>query len=198
MHCDERGHRGPRHILGKGLPWEFRALLDGADLLLVSRGGPYYLTEVPAGDHVVALVRGPGNCSVDPESQPVTLTAGRLVRDTVAVEFSVACTRPPQRSGFVRITAPTTGALPNSIRFDIWYDHYSYWGYGGTPALLGAIEPNGSLVLELPASHAGGGDPYWYDFWLRDVPSRCSVRPISIHTPIMSGETLDLEFALTC
>jgi hypothetical protein len=183
---------------GSPVFWHFRATLDGAGTLRVGRGGPYYVIDVPAGDHVVALVEGPSNCSAKPASRPVTVTAGGLTRDTVAVEFSVACTPSPGPHGTVRITAPTTGSLPTSRRYEVWYEHYDPWGYGGIPELLGTLNPNGSLLVELPASTESAPDSYWHDFRLQNIPSRCRVQPDWYHELIAPEDTLDIEFAVTC
>jgi hypothetical protein len=176
--------------------WVLNAVLDGAELLLVGQGGPYYFNGVPAGEHDVALLGAPENCLLDPMAQLVTVTAGTLMRDTVAAEFSLTCPRPPPVLGTVRITAPTTGPIPSSTQYTVWYESYGYWDYGGTSVLLGTLMPNDSLLANLPAST---GVPYWYDFRLKDVPPNCRVRPpYRFHDLIMPRDTLDIEFVVTC
>jgi hypothetical protein len=176
----------------------FVVMIDGAEPHYVGPGGPNYLSEVSVGQHVVSL-QSPRNCSVETESWPVTINTGELVRDTVEVSFSVICAEPP--SGNVRVTAPTTETIPSST-YRVWYEHFEYWGYGGELTYLGDLEPNGTLVVDLPVSNIwSGGDPYWYRFYLRDVPSTCRVddpHPSQGGFTIAYGDTLDVEFEVRC
>ena len=193
----------------------FEASLDGAEALAVGLGVPLYMNAVSTGDHVISLLGSP-NCSVvDPGSKPVTMAVGKLVRDTVNVEFSVTCTLPPGTSGTVRITVPTSGPLPGTTPYTVCYYHTDPWGYSrvsdttgaGTCTLLGfsfldSLAPNGTLVTELTAS-SSNPNYYWYDFELTGVPANCSVqKPIpdrgTHFFQIPLGGTLDLEFAVTC
>lgn len=187
---------------GPGVRGVFGARVDEAEVFLVDPGRPSYLTGVPAGEHVISLI-GPVNCSVETDPQPVTVTGGELVRDTVEVAFSVTCGPPEEISGPVRITVPVTGAMPDSTAFSVRYEHFGYWDYGGTSTYLGAVEPNGALIAELPVSSSGSGaDPYWYRFYLDDVPANCTVRdPHPYPAPgftITRGDTLAVEFAIAC
>lgn len=184
---------------GTDVEGDYIALVDGAPRLGVSPGEPHYLTGIAAGRHLISL-RGPRNCSVTADPQPVTVTVGELIRDTVEVVFLVTCVQ--RGTGTVRITAPTTGQLPSSIRYEVWYESFGYWDYGGTPTFLGALHPNGTLVVELPASGSDptGGSNYWYWFELKDVPGKCSVQnpnPGSGFT-ITNGDTLDVKFTVMC
>jgi hypothetical protein len=181
----------------------FEASLDGAGAVSVPwLGVPTYITGVSAGDHVISLL-GSANCSVvDPGSKPVTMTAGRLVRDTVEVDFSVTCTPPPGTTGTVRITAPTTGPLPSTTRYTVRYTHWGYWDYGGNWIVLGAFDPSGTLVTELEATNSYP-DFYWYDFELTGVPPNCNVRKPNPDQgtqffQIPLGDTVDVEFAVVC
>jgi hypothetical protein len=159
---------------------------------------PVYVTGMPAGDHLVSL-DAPPSCSVENDRQSVTVATGGFVRDTVEVTFSVTCTRV---HGNVQITAHTIGPLPSSTRYAVWYEHFSNWGYGGEVVLLGVLDPNGTLVAELPASRQDGGDPYWYNFGLKDTPSNCNVSAISPSPnpgfTVPAGGVLDLDFEVTC
>ena len=176
----------------------FGAMLDGEGPFFVGPGGPHYMTGVSPGDHVVSLV-GPAHCSIETSPQSVTVTVGGPARDTVAVAFSVTC---GPSVGAVRITAPTTGLAPASIRYRVIYQHYGYWDYGGTLTELGTLEPNGTLIAEVPASRESGADPYWYLFHLTGVPANCVA-----HDPnpvleggltITFGDTLDIEYPVVC
>ena len=177
----------------------FEMTIDGAGGHHVGLGVPYFVDGVPGGSHIVSL-RGSHQCSVDTESQPVTIAIGELVRDTVQVNFSVTCAR--EVTGSVRITAPTRGTLPSSHTYRVWYEHFDYWGYGGVVNHVGDLEPNGTLLADLPLSNTlSGGDPYWYRFYLEEVPSTCRVadpHPSQGGFRIAYGDTLEVEFAVRC
>jgi hypothetical protein len=177
----------------------FELLLDGVPFTFMP-GLRQYLTDVPAGDHVISLLDTP-HCSVETEAQPASVTAG----DTVQVDFSARCSLPQDSSGTVRVSTPTTGRTPPSTRYTLRYAVAGYWDYGsGAWTFLGTVDPDGTLVSELAASGAAGGGVWWYEFALDGVPANCSVRrssPTPSHPlgyTITAGDTLDLVFAVTC
>jgi hypothetical protein len=177
----------------------FEAMLDGLERVRIRPGVPYYLTGVPAGEHVISVL-GPPNCAMEPDQQPATITTGKLIRDTIEVSFSAACEpRPEGAAGTARITAPTSGQLPSSTRYEVWYETFPYWDYGGPLVALGDLTPNDTLMAELPVS---GGIHYWYRFYLKGVPQNCSVGdPHPYPLPgfvITYGDTLDVELAIRC
>jgi hypothetical protein len=179
----------------------FGATVDGAERFIVGPGEPAYVAGVSGGDHVISLV-GPANCSVETGPQSVTVIVGQLIRDTVEVDFSVTCAR--GTSGTVRITAPTTGPIPSSTAYQIWYESFGYWDYGGTSTFLGVLAPNDTLVAELPVSNEfSGADPYWYHFALNGIPANCRLQddPYPYPLPgftITFGDTLDIEYPIAC
>ena len=77
---------------GTHVDGQYEAIVDGQRHFPVGLSGPAYLTAVSAGDHVVSLA-APANCLVETGPQPVTVTVGGLIRDTVQVTFSVVCER---------------------------------------------------------------------------------------------------------
>ena len=74
--------------------------------------------------------------------------------------------------------------------------------------MLGAVAPNGALIAEMEPSSEGGGDPYLYDFELRDVPGNCSVNDSTpdgvigyggvLGFSVLPGDTVDVEFRVSC
>lgn len=193
----------------------FEASLDGGPAFSVGLGVPSYINDVPAGDHVISLL-GSASCSVvDPDSKPATMTTGALVPDTIRVHFIVTCVPPQGTTGTLKVTAPTTGPLPNMTRYTVCYWHTDPWGYSrlsdttGTGAcygleasFLGSIEPNGTLVADLTAG-SSNPDYFWYYFSLTDVPANCSVQapipdPGPYYFSIPAGDTVHVEFAVTC
>jgi hypothetical protein len=176
----------------------FGVMIDEAESSRVGWGGPHYVNGVSGGDHVVSL-RGPHGCSVEADPRSVSITIGQLIRDTVEVNFSVICAQEP--SGSVRITAPTTGTTPSLTRYRVWYEHFDYWGYGGYVNYLGSLEPNGTLIVDLPVSSETGADPHWYHFHLEDVPSTCRAddpNPSQGGFTITPGDALEVEFVVAC
>jgi hypothetical protein len=181
---------------GTDVDGEYAATLDGArpfpllEAYPAQPDRPTYLPGVPAGNHVVSLVP-PVNCSVKDGPRSVALTAGDLIR----VAFSVTCV---PFLGTVRISAPTTGPIPNSTRYRVMHEEYGAWDYGGDFTDLGTLEPNGTLVVQTPMDKWGG--IYWHDFAMWDVPATCIVQgpnPTERDT-LTFGDTLDVEFPVTC
>jgi hypothetical protein len=177
----------------------FEVMIDARGAHYVGWGGPHYVADVSGSHHVVSL-RPSESCSVEPEQREVTIAVGELIRDTVEVSFSVTCAQEPETYGTVRITAPTEGTTPTPYR--AWYEHFDYWGYGGVVNYLGELEPNGTLLVDLPVSNTwSGGDPYWYRFYLEDVPSTCRAddpNPSQGGFTSAAGDTLDVEFEVRC
>jgi hypothetical protein len=171
----------------------------GQDVFLTP-GSRYYLAGIPAGDHVISLA-STFRCSVDTRSQAVHVTAGGPVRDTVEVDFSVTCSRSAITLGTLRISAPTTGPLPPSTRYSVWYSTGLWDDLGAEWTLLDTLAPNGTLVAKVPAS---GSRVNLLDYVLdlRDLPANCSARG---GTPdpqngflVAPRDTLDLVFTVTC
>jgi hypothetical protein len=169
---------------GTNVNGEYEAMVDGASPFTVLLTKPGYLAAVAAGDHVVSLV-APVNCSVETDPQPVTVTVGALIRDTVEVTFSVIC---QQGFGTLRITVPTTGQLPNE-RYLVWYcDAASYPTMCG---VAGRVAPNDTLVARLPAAD------FERFLHLRNIPARCrGGDPVGFTLAV--GDTLDFAFPVTC
>jgi hypothetical protein len=102
--------------------------------------------------------------------------------------------------GAFRITAPTTGSVPESTRYSLWYAHFDYWGDSCCEfALLGALDPNGTFIAKVEPSSTSGADPYWYNFVLENVPGNCSVRdPAPVGFSVLRGQTVHVELAVSC
>lgn len=151
--------------------------------------------DLRTGHHTLRLLGVPTRCSVVPDT---LLEAVISLHDTTKVQFSVTCEAPPHGTlGTVRIFAYTTSAIPGSVRYQVWYEHYGYWDYGGGPLTeLGEVAPNDTLVVELPASSESGADPYWYAFSLRGIPSNCSAPDAG--STVTAGVSLDVKFTVVC
>ena len=172
--------------------------VDGLDSLSLDPTGTAE-KRLPSGRHTLRLLGVAEQCSVAPGD---SLEVDVPPQGTISVGFEVSCPVIAGGPGFVRITAATTGPVPASTRYDVWYEHYGAWDYGGDWVLLGTIDPNGTLVAEVAASTESGADPYWYLFHLA-VPGACGYldpRPTSPAPgfTIMPGDTLDVVFAVTC
>lgn len=127
----------------------------------------------------------PVNCSVETDPQPVTLTAGGMVRDTAEVSFSVSCV---ERQSTLQILAGTSGTPPPH--------DYTVWACQQPPFYcqfyayrLGALPPNGRLVVQI--------DPGTWNIWLDDVPTTCGVLGPSWFV-IERSETLTVTFSVSC
>jgi hypothetical protein len=154
---------------------------------------------LPSGRHTLRLLGVAEQCSVAPGD---SLEVDVPPQGTVSVGFEVNCPAIARAPGIVRITAATTGPVPDSTRYDVWYEHYGAWDYGSAWVLLGTIDPNGTLVAEVAGSSDSGADPYWYLFRLA-VPGACGYLELRPASPapgftITPGDTLDVVFAVTC
>jgi hypothetical protein len=186
----------------------FQLTIDGVNSVTLEPTDTAQLI-IPAGRHALGLLGVAGQCSVDPGTP---LDVDIAPHATTPVSFAVSCTlSPPRASGTVLITAPTTGSLASRSHYIVRYTHLGAWDYAralgslsdGSWPVLGSLDPNGTLVTDLEASAESGADPYWYDFELTDVPSRCRVQdpipnPGPDHFAIPAGDTLHIEFTVTC
>jgi hypothetical protein len=169
---------------GTNVNGRYGALVDGASPFPVPLSGPAYLAHVAAGYHVVSL-SAPDNCSVETDPQPVTLTAGGLIRDTALVTFSVHCR---QAFGTLRITVPTTGPTPNERYMVLYCDAATYVTMCGD---AGRVAPNDTLMARIPAWDR---ERFLH---LRNIPANCrAADPIGFTLAV--GDTLDLTFPVTC
>ncbi len=101
-------------ISGSDLGGGFEALVDRATRLSVRPGAPAYLGGMSAGQHVVSL-SGPANCSLETDSQSITVTAGGLIRDTVEAVFSVTCVLDIRGNWQFSTTSTVSGMRPATI-----------------------------------------------------------------------------------
>ena len=167
----------------------YEALVDGERSFFVEPGGPAYLDAVPVGEHVVSLVPT-ANCSPETGAQSVTVSAGRPVRDTVEVAFSVTCVA--MLPGTLRVTAPTTGPIP-AQSYSVWIckPRYDCIFYTVTWSRLGPLAPNDTLTRSV--------EPARYQLQLRDIPANCHAS--RIYTNIFTvrySDTLDVKFPVAC
>lgn len=171
---------------GADVEGAYTVTVDGTRLFPVGPESPFYIPLVPHGDHVVSL-QAPFNCSVENGERSVAVTAGEITRDTVAITFPVSCV---SSAAALRITAPTTGRLPEG-HYSVWScadDFYCFYFW----ELLGSLDPNGTLIAPVTAGS--------YSISLSDVPARCRVEvgnPTEVLT-LLPGDTLDVEFPVTC
>ena len=166
---------------GSGVPFE--PIVDGATLSPVGPGGLAYYGGVPPGDHVVSLA-APDACSVETDPQEVTVTAGGLIRDTVEVTFSATC------PANVRITAPTTGTIPDD-KYDVYACTGFYCYYDYDIRFLGKLDPNGVLFRHLPS-----GTYHIFMF----VPPNCvpQRRQSDDEFTVVAGHRLDVVLPVAC
>jgi hypothetical protein len=163
----------------------FDTKLDGATLFgfEFQSGRPAYWSGVPAGDHVVSL-SAPSGCSVETGPQTVNVTAGSLIRDTVEVTFSATCV------ANLRITAPTTGTIPDE-RYEVWTCSGRNCFYDYDVHFVGRVRPNGVLLAE--------HEPGTYHIWMF-VPARCvpQFNGFEKQFTLSLGDTVDVELPVAC
>ena len=171
---------------GESVGGEYQALLDGT-AYPVGLGATNYLP-APAGDHVVSVI-APANCSVETDPQSVTVTAGGLIRDTVEVGFSVTCT---QQFGKIRVTAPTTGSIPASHRYEVILCSRTGFPCPYYPLSLGRLAPGDTLIAEFGIIDVS--------IELKSIPANCQVQTAN-PTPFFTippNSIHDVRFPVVC
>jgi len=169
-------------ISGSAFGAVIHGMVDSATPFSVTLGRPAYVERLSAGEHAVSL-SAPAGCTLERDRRSVTVAVGTVVRDTAEVTFSLRCV------AALQITARTTGTVPSG-EYAVWVcigDYYCpYYAH-----LLGRVAPNGSLLAKVAP------DPY--HIWLQDVPNNChSASSSSDEFTVVAGDTLDVEFPVTC
>jgi hypothetical protein len=169
---------------GTDVEGQYQVIVDGLPQLNFQNGPGSGGISVPGGDHLVYLV-APSNCTVQPGPQSVNVAIGGLTRDTVVVPFSAECV---QNTGTLRITAPTSGPLPNvPYTIGLCDDWYCYYG----ASVLGQLAPNDTLFAQVQASGADILE-------ISNIPPNCVARDPSIQITVKPGDTLDVKFPVQC
>jgi hypothetical protein len=166
----------------------YQAMVDGGNPFTVLPSTPRYIAAVAAGEHVVSLV-APVNCSVETDPQPVTVTAGGLIRDTAYARFSVTCT---QGFGRIRITAPTTGPVPAGHRYDVIVCTNRGFICPWEPILRRKLAPNDTVIARYGIIEVS--------VELMNIPASCRVQtanPTPFFT-IPANSILDVRFPVVC
>ena len=168
---------------GTDVEGTYQVIVDGLPQYPTGPGA--YGIYVPGGDHLVYVI-APPNCTVKPGPQSVNVTVGGLTRDTVQAPFTVHCI---PNEGTLRITAPTTGPLPNApYHIGLCDDWYCY--YGAT--FLGDLTPNDTLVVQVP------GPTGVRILEVTNLPPNCVAQDPSIQVTVAIGDTLDVAFPVSC
>ncbi len=160
---------------GTSLPSGYTASLDGGPASPIGINDSVTATEIPAGEHTVALSGVPGNCTAaGPNPQPVTVAAGSTAR----AAFTIGCAA---ATGSLTVTTTTTGSnLPA--------------GYTVTldTGQSGAIGANDSVT----ATGIPTGD---HTVTLSGVPGNCTVAsPNPLAVTVTAGATAQASFTISC
>jgi hypothetical protein len=136
--------------------------------------------QLSPGSYTLALANVPANCTV---AQPHSVTVTVVVNQTVNASFAVSCV--VIQGGSIQISAPTTGAVPESP-----YE---------------AVVNPCDLVHPCSASIAAGRTgtivqvPGSYTVTLDNVPAICTVaEPRSVAVTVTASQTVTVSFSVTC
>ena len=166
----------------------YQAMVDRGNPFTVLPSTPRYIPAVAAGEHVVSLV-APVNCSPETNPQSVTVTTGGLIRDTAFVGFSVTCT---QRFGRIRITAPTTGAVPAGHRYEVIVCTNRGFICPWEPILRRELAPSDTLIARYGIIEVS--------VELKNLPANCRVQtanPTPFFT-IPADSIRDVQLPVVC
>ena len=131
------------------------------------------------GSYTIALTNVPANCTLAQHS----VTATVVVNQTVNVSFAVSCV--VVRGGSIRITAPTTGALPRSP-----YDAIVNPCDLLHPCSTGVPAGGTGTIVQVPGN---------YTVSLSNVPATCTVaEPRTVAVTVTADQTLNVSFSVTC
>ena len=156
-------------------PDGYRVRLDGGSAQTLGINATFTYTDLPAGDHTVALSGVAANCTVSGGRwRTVSVPSG----GAATVAYSVSCSTPP---GSLTVTTTTSGSSQPS-------------GYTVTvdESESQAIESDGSVTF---ANLSAGS----HSVALTDVPADCTVdssNPQTVTVP--SGESVTTSFSVTC
>lgn len=136
--------------------------------------------QLSPGNYTLALANVPANCTV---AQPHSVTVTVVVNQTVNASFAVSCV--VVQGGSIRITAPTTGAIPASpyaasvIPCDLVHPCSASVPPGGT-----------GTIVQVPGN---------YTVSLENVPATCTVaEPRSVAVTVTASQTVNVSFSVTC
>ena len=160
-------------------PDGYLATLDGTGPALpLPPTGSGSFPEVAAGDHMVALSGLASNCTVDPASKAVTVTAGAAA----TASFTVSCTTIPSEVGSIRVVTSTIGPNPDPDGYQFSVDNEPAQAIGTTSTARVndvAVGPH-TVVLSGVASNCG----------LQFGTSKA--------VTVIAGDTADAVFTVTC
>jgi len=166
-------------------PVQFLVTVDPCDPVYVCPGretssnGSVSIVLSP-GSYTLALANVPANCTV---AQPRSVTVTVVVNQTVNVSFAVSCV--VVQGGSIRISAPTTGAIP-----DLPYTA-SVAPCDQVHPCSGGVAANGTgTIVQVPGN---------YTVSLDNVPAACTVaEPRSVAVTVIASQTVDVSFQVTC
>ena len=124
----------------------------------------------------------PPNCQAMENPRSVIVVAGR----TATVSFSVTCV---VTSGFVRVSAPTTGTDPDTNGYTVLVTGGD--GMGGSSSHVESVPATEAVVLSVPVGNA--------TLTLQGVATNCVVLVSSTRVvTVRSADTTSVEFPVEC
>jgi adhesin/invasin len=157
-------------------PDGYRFSIDGGDGRGIGISGSETVGNIPAGNHTVQLTGVAANCSVNDDSQNVTVTPG----NTATAAFAITCSAIPPAAGSIRVTTSTSGEDQD--------DGYAFSIDGRTAQPIG---PNGDQTI----SNIPPGE---HTVVLSGVAGNCTVNDDAQGVTVTPGNTATAAFAVTC
>ncbi|HXL07792.1 MAG TPA: hypothetical protein VN964_12785, partial [Gemmatimonadales bacterium] len=162
---------------GDNAPGSYTVTVDGAlSRTIAANGAGTTYNALPAGDHTVALIDVPGNCTVSGgPSKPVTVPAG----SAATAAFTISCTA---LTGSLTVTTSTSGQSQDP-------DGYTFAVDNGTPQPIGVNET-------IPVTPVPAGS---HTVVLAGVAGNCTVvNGPSQTVTVPGGGSVEAAFSITC
>ena len=149
--------------------------------VFADRNAAAVLKQVTPGTHQVQL-QLPPNCQATENPRSVTVVAGQ----TATVSFSVTC---EPTSGFVRVSAPTTGTDPDPDGYAVLLTGVNQTG--GRYNRIERVTGSEAVLLSVPVGSA--------TLMLQGVSTNCLATASSIRTvTVRLADTTSVEFPVEC
>ena len=157
-------------------PDGYSVSLDGAAGEAIGVAGTLLKSDLPQGDHTIALSGVDGNCVVEGSNpRTVSVIAGQTVKDT----FAIACSA---TDGSLAVTTTTTGTAPDPDGYTLTLD-------GGSPQTIG-VSTTYSFVAVPAGEHTVA---------LGGLASPCVLTSPNPQTAtVVAGGTATLSFSIDC
>jgi len=158
-------------------PDGYQFAIDNGGDQSIGVNGSQTVASIAPGSHTVTLKGVAGNCTVNDDSQGVTVTAGQ----TAAVNFAITCTSTGPTTGSIEVTTATSGGDQDP-------DGYQFSIDKGPKQSIGASA----------SQKVDGVSPGSHEVKLDGIARNCTVNEDKQSVTVTAGQTAPVNFSITC